>query len=447
MICGRKSWREYLFVDAWHWQSAHASDFWLRDHEVLDLWQAAHALEDVARKDKAFLRDLQRDLLPHFYTIHPSPGSYHEALEDEKRLEALSELLGSTSSGHGTPPKSARLYVCRPKPVAHVPRPLPNPWRAANESIAAAKQTPRGYVIVETVTPSGAPVPQVQLEILLADADLLTRCTDSQGQLRLEPVPQGTCHILVPELDGAMWKPTDGGAKEFTGRTGRPRWHVVKQGECLSKLADHYGLSHWQELWSHPDNQALRKRRKSPHVLWPGDQVAVPGVKVYELVRPTDTTHRIEVLQHEATVQVRLRVRDRRQKGLAGLAYSLAFMHRGSEVRRPGAAPTGDDGLIEERVPVGTEAIVITFSRPKLSFRFLVSELDPVLDEGSEEPIASGVQARLRSLGYACEVAGSWNANTRQALALFQREQLGREQPDGRADAETCRKLEELYGV
>jgi len=444
MIFGRIRWGDYLFIEPRWWQSERSSNFALRDFEVLDLRSATQALTDIVRKDSKFFRTLHRDLLPHRYTVYPSPGSYEESLENERGLEALVQALGAGYSGHGVPPDFARIYVCRRKRVEHVPAPLPNPWKAANQAVEAARQSPRGYVAVETVTAQGIAVPQVQLEVLLADAQVLTRCTDSSGRVHLEPIPQGTCHILVPELDVSLWKPADGDEPTFTGRTARTRWHVVRQGECLTKIAARYGVNAWQDLWNHADNQALRKIRKSPHVLRPGDHVAVPGVRVYEIVRPTDETHRIEILPFAATIRVRVRVRDRRHTGLAGLRYDLAFMQNGSEVRRAGASPTGDDGLIDERVPVGTSAVAFLFIRPKMRLDFVLSELDPTHDEGTEDLVGSGIQARLRSLGYACD-AGS--DSTSRAVALFQRDHLGRDESEGLADLETCRKLAELYGV
>jgi hypothetical protein len=215
------------------------------------------------------------------------------------------------------------------------------------------------------------------------------------------------------------------------------------QGECLSKIARRRGLPKWQPIWDHPGNEALRKRRKSPHVLLPGDMLAVPDLSVHEIERPTDATHRIEIAQH-AEMELQLRLHDGRQKGLDALTYKIAFSDQGQDVVRPGAGPTGRDGLITERVPVGVDAVVIALDRPKLSFRFAVGQLDPLRDEDSLQPVPSGIDARLGGLGFG-SIADT--ATRRQVLASFQRQHLDREQADGSLDDATAQKLTDMYGV
>ncbi|MGC9973362.1 MAG: LysM domain-containing protein [Bryobacteraceae bacterium] len=46
--------------------------------------------------------------------------------------------------------------------------------------------------------------------------------------------------------------------------------HVVKQGDCMSSIADQYGFF-WETLWNHERNAQLKERRKNPNVLMAGD--------------------------------------------------------------------------------------------------------------------------------------------------------------------------------
>jgi hypothetical protein len=443
MLLTRRPWKlDHLFIAPSEWQRDHSSHVALQHFEVLDLWSASRVIDRVAREDGAFLRELAREVLHNFHTIKPPPGSHGEARENERRRDALKKQLGSPVSQVGRPPDFARLYVCkRTRDVPAAP-PSSEPWKQVREAIASAESAPRGFVSVEVFSEQGQPLEHVRLEILLADGEVRTVSTNGAGQAHLEPIPQGECHIRVPQVDGSAWQPAAGPASQRVD-DGRRRRHLVQQGECLSRIAAQHGVRDWQKVWMASENQALRKQRKSPHVLYPGDSVVVPGIVVHEIVRPTDATHRITV-KAEAELELRIRLHDKRQKALSGLAYTVGFVHRGREVVRPGVSPTDDSGFVTERVLVGTDAVVIAFARPRLSFRLLVGALDPVCDEAPTRPIASGVDARLHGLGYD---AGDGPQGLREALAWFQRDHLGRETADGILDDQTTLRLTEMYGV
>jgi LysM repeat protein len=52
--------------------------------------------------------------------------------------------------------------------------------------------------------------------------------------------------------------------------------HTVKSGETLSGIARHYGLPSWQALYNDPSNEAFRKKRSNPNLIFPGDQINIP---------------------------------------------------------------------------------------------------------------------------------------------------------------------------
>ena len=52
--------------------------------------------------------------------------------------------------------------------------------------------------------------------------------------------------------------------------------HVVKPGECFTRIAERYGFSDYKALYDHPDNADLKKKRPNPNVLHPGDRIVVP---------------------------------------------------------------------------------------------------------------------------------------------------------------------------
>jgi N-acetylmuramoyl-L-alanine amidase len=354
------------------------------------------------------------------------------------RQAAAAELLVAAEAQRARA-GSTDLFLVRRQRFYARPKPEDRPITPAQ--LRGARE--RHWIEVATAYPDGKPAVGVALELRLADGATRAVSTDAEGFARLEPVPAGNVTIRLPKLDGDAWRALTGEAARPSQDGAGIHWHRVVQGECLSKIARRRGLPAWQRIWDHPSNAALRKRRKSPHVLLPGDMLAVPDVTLHEIERATDATHRIEIAQ-QAEMELQLRLHDGRQKGLDALTYKIAFSDPGQDVVRPGAGPTGRDGLITERIPVGVDAVVIALDRPKLSFRFAVGQLDPLRDEDSLQAVPSGIDARLGGLGFG-SIADA--ATRREVLASFQRQHLDREQADGSLDEATAQKLSDMYGV
>lgn len=53
--------------------------------------------------------------------------------------------------------------------------------------------------------------------------------------------------------------------------------YVVKPGDTLSAIAKAHGLSSWQALYNDPANAVFRTKRPNPNLIFPGDQIVVPG--------------------------------------------------------------------------------------------------------------------------------------------------------------------------
>ncbi len=419
---------DYLLAHPWEWERRTQKYPWLREYEVLDLTRAKWALDEIAREPRG--RELVRELAPEaLLGVHPSDfrwpaGSYEAAQTDEQMLARLKEeALGTIFSKHGEPPHMAKLYICKRKRIAPKPEPLPDPWKDVREAIEAAKQAPRGFVMVEAVTEAGDPVPHMGLEVLLTDGEVLTRATDAQGQLRLEPIPQGRCTIRVPALDGNVWHPGDGGSASRVDR-GHKRLHIVQKGENLARIAQQYGFKGWSKLWEAPDNEELRKKRRSPHVLRPGDQVVVPAPEIREIVRPTDQTHRIVVT--EELVEFRVVLQDHNQQPFANEPYELRVVTPAKDAPRQGT--TDGAGKVVEQLSAAVQNVEIRLPEIGLAWRFLLSDfVDRPADEaearrGKQEAVAETVKAtqlRLNALGFPCgEADGGMGTKTYDALAL-----------------------------
>jgi hypothetical protein len=53
--------------------------------------------------------------------------------------------------------------------------------------------------------------------------------------------------------------------------------HVVKLGENLSRIAQHYGVRYWANIYLAGENDDLRSKRSNPNLICPGDKVVIPS--------------------------------------------------------------------------------------------------------------------------------------------------------------------------
>jgi Papain-like cysteine protease AvrRpt2/LysM domain len=53
--------------------------------------------------------------------------------------------------------------------------------------------------------------------------------------------------------------------------------HIVKAGESLSQIAQHYGIKYWANLYLSAENDPLFSKRRSPDMLLPGDKIVIPS--------------------------------------------------------------------------------------------------------------------------------------------------------------------------
>jgi hypothetical protein len=311
------------------------------------------------------------------------------------------------------------------------------------------EQTPRleteHYIVVQAVSVEEMPVPGVQLELVIAGGEVKGALTDKDGLARVERIHAGNVVIRVLSVDGDLWEALDGAASKPSSTDDRVRWHTVAQGECLSKIAHQYNLDGWKKLWEHPRNEPLRKKRKSPHVLLPGDAVALPGIDVYEIVRPTDATHRIKVKNSTSTARAVVVFRDSEGEALSSEAYELRYEDGGTSHSKQGQL--SGSGELREELPVTVQHVEVLLPDLGQRYQLKLGHLDPT-EDGQGKFVASGVEGRLAALGYLHrEAAATHIEDSKAAVSAFQQRVMGRKEASGELDAETCRKLEETYGV
>lgn len=216
-----------------------------------------------------------------------------------------------------------------------------------------------------------------------------------------------------------------------------PKKHTVAAGECLSSIAHQYGLPGWRALYEHPANEALRAKRPNPHVLLPGDVVVVPEPARKQEEVPVDRTHRFVVTRPKVRLCLDL------LEAVGGDPVEMLYELVVEGVEEPFKGLLGADGRIDVMVPASASSATLRLldseeQVPRHVVSLRIGELDPV-----DSP--SGVQERLRRLGFQCEPERSLGPRTRAALARFQLE--FRLPVSGEPDEVTQDKLVELAGA
>lgn len=159
------------------------------------------------------------------------------------------------------------------------------------------------------------------------------------------------------------------------------------QGDTLPSIAAAEGHPDWRAVWDHPQNAELKRLRKSPNVLAPGDVVFVPDKSPGEQRVASGQRHRFVV--SGATITLELTLRDRKGSALANKSFEIAA----GGVTRTGT--TDGDGHLEVKLPVTAREGTLLVSGgggPELTVPIAIGHLDPVDQD-------SGVRQRLRNLG------------------------------------------------
>jgi hypothetical protein len=183
--------------------------------------------------------------------------------------------------------------------------------------------------------------------------------------------------------------------------------HVVKQGECIESIALAHGFLP-DTLWNHPDNAQLKRERKDPSLLLPGDRVQVPDPRPRQEQGADGQKHRFRRKGLPSKLRVRvLRDGEPRQNE----PYTLNVDGKLSD------GTTDGDGVVEVPVPPNAQQgtlIVGKDEKDQQTFELRLSGLDPIAS-------ITGVQQRLENLGYPCPASGELDEPTRSALGDFQR--------------------------
>lgn len=201
----------------------------------------------------------------------------------------------------------------------------------------------------------------------------------------------------------------------------------VKQGDCISSIADAHG--HLPDtIWFDPDNSGLREKRGNRDVLYEGDIVIVREKNIDTEAVSTDTKHvfRRKGIPKKMKVQFLLRGEPR-----ASQPYRLEL---DGHLRN---GKTDANGWTSHLISPQARIAVFIFEDDG-TYTLELGLLDPVTE-------TSGVQARLRNLGFYC---GECDGNANEVLELAIRKFQESEGLDatGRMNATTENALKEAAG-
>ncbi len=201
---------------------------------------------------------------------------------------------------------------------------------------------------------------------------------------------------------------------------------TVNRGDSIPSLAHDNG-HFWETLWNHGDNAALKALRKTPNILMPGDEVFVPEIRLKEVHKGTDSTHKFVRRGVPAKIRIQLMMLGEPRKNEK---YTLVI-----------------DGVSTEGTADG-QGIVEAFITPnaKGGKLILVSTGEEIpVELGHLNPIdtVSGVRQRLSNLGFECTDGEELDDQAQSAIRLFQAAQ-GLEKT-GKIDSTTRSRIHELH--
>lgn len=214
-----------------------------------------------------------------------------------------------------------------------------------------------------------------------------------------------------------------------------PGYHIVEQGDWLSKLAVWYGFDKWETIWNAPENEGVRKKR-NPNVIYPGDEIWIPATASKEESASTEKRHRFEIKGKDDEISIVLQ--DDKSTARSGVKYEFNL-----NAKTLGKGSTAGDGKAHSKVPRQHDPAFLRVD--KHSVHLHIGHLNP-MDADTPDKGVSGVQARLNNLGLrAGPEDGVLGPRTQRSILLFQK--LEKIKEDGMITDDLRAKLRERHGI
>lgn len=219
--------------------------------------------------------------------------------------------------------------------------------------------------------------------------------------------------------------------------------YVVQQGDCVSSIAYEHDLFP-DTIWDHPDNAELKKLRKDPNALFPGDVLIIPEKQLKEESCPAEQKHRFRRKGVPERLRIQFLTGDEEDDApRKGIPYTLDITTKNGDPVPQITGKTDNDGYLDEMIPPDAlkGIIVLDEGEEEEVYEIMLGHIDPI-----DTP--SGIKARLENLGYECgEDNNTLDDITIEAIRMFQADNGLKILPSDftEIDQDTLDKLEELY--
>jgi len=195
-------------------------------------------------------------------------------------------------------------------------------------------------------------------------------------------------------------------AQSQTGPVGHGNYEI-QQGDCVESIAYEHGL-YWKTVWSDPQNADLRSIRKDPNRLLPGDRIYLMEKTLKQVAAATDQSHRFVMMGVPSRLHVVLM---QGGKPRANMPYTINI-----DGKTIISSTTNAQGEIKHPILPNARLATIRFGpqNAQQEIRVALGNMDPVTE-------ISGVQGRLKNLGFSCgAIDGQLSPSTVAAIRAFQ---------------------------
>jgi hypothetical protein len=279
----------------------------------------------------------------------------------------------------------------------------------------------------------GVGLADIALLLSREDKQVLTGKTAPDGVYAFKGLEPGDYQLSLPELDMDAWKelktealPGDE-AKSSSVASWRSapvatvegeKIHVIKQGECVGKIAEVYGLFP-RTIWDYGKNLELKElRHDNMYILFENDQVVIPAKR--RKAEPIATGDEMTVQRKGVPERLRIRFLHYTQTPRVGVPYLLSLKTDKGDVVADISSETDDKGFVDQPIPPSAVFATITLNPgqwPEVH-EFNLRYTNPI-DK------VSGWQARLNNLGYDCGKEDNvLGPKTERAIKAFQRAKM-----------------------
>lgn len=173
----------------------------------------------------------------------------------------------------------------------------------------------------------------------------------------------------------------------------------------------------------------LKNKRNNPNVLFPGDEINIPDLKLKEHSAPTENLHIYTVIREKIDFNLQVLEND---LPVANEEYLLIV--DGTSIKDV----TDGEGWIHQPIDAAAKSGKLVIANAEIEYELRFGYLDPVEEK-------SGVMSRLRNLGhYFGETEKNNDYLVEAALRGFQHQYSLNE--TGKVDAATQAKLKEVHG-